>query len=210
MKLSNEQIGNIRQRLEEANFTLSTLEDDVFDHVCCVVEERLDKGDDFDVALVKALEDAAPQGLNALQFETNVLLNFNFTIRMKKLTFAIGLASSMMMGIGATMNILNLAGAGNLSSIGVGTVGFLGFTFLYLPLLAFTNFKRVFRDQPWFEKTKLIVGCLSGIILAIAVAFKILHWPGAEQLMLTGAVLLTFGFLPFVFFSLYRKSWSEA
>ena len=210
MKLTEEQVSRIYQRVDESVIRIRTLKDDVLDHLCCLVEEGTSRGVEFETALEEALKEVAPEGLNEIQFQTTILLNFNLIIRMKKLTYAVGLVSSMMMCIGATMNILHLPGAGNLAVVGVGTIGFVAFALLYLPLLALTNFKGAMKRQPWFEKAKLIVGCLSGIMLGTAVAFKVLHLPGADQFMLTGAALLTFGFLPFVFFSMYRRSLANA
>lgn len=206
MSLTEEQVNRIYQRVDESLIKIRTLKDDVIDHLCCLVEEGISQGEEFETALEQAMKEVAPYGLNEIQFQTTILLNFNLIIRMKKLTYAVGLVSSMMMCIGATMNILHLPGAGNLAVVGVGTIGFFAFALLYLPLLALTNFKGAMKRQPWFEKTKLIAGCLSGIMLGTAVAFKVLHLPGADQFMLTGAALLTFCFLPFVFFSMYRRS----
>ena len=210
MSLTQEQVNRIYQRVDDSLIKTRTLKDDVIDHLCCLVEDGISRGVEFETALGLAMKEVAPDGLNEIQFQTTILLNFNMIIRMKKLTYAVGLLSSMMMCIGATMNILHLPGAGNLAVVGVGTIGFFAFALLYLPLLALTNFKGAIRRQPWFEKTKLIAGCLSGIILGTAVAFKVLHLPGADQFMLTGAALLTFGFLPFVFFSMYKKSLANA
>jgi hypothetical protein len=210
MSLTQEQVNRIYQRVDDSLIKIRTLKDDVIDHLCCLVEDGISRGVEFETALELAMKEVAPDGLNEIQFQTTILLNFNMIIRMKKLTYAVGLLSSMMMCIGATMNILHLPGAGNLAVVGVGTIGFFAFALLYLPLLALSNFKGAIRRQPWFERTKLIAGCLSGIILGTAVAFKVLHLPGADQFMLTGAALLTFGFLPFVFFSMYKKSLANA
>lgn len=206
MSLTQDQVNWIYQRVDDSLIKIRTLKDDVIDHLCCLVEMEMSRGMEFETALELAMKEVAPDGLNEIQFQTTILLNFNLIIRMKKLTYVVGLLSSMMMCIGATMNILHLPGAGNLAVVGVGTIGFFAFALLYLPLLAITNFKGAIKRQPWFEKTKLIAGCLSGIMLGTAVAFKVLHLPGADQFMLTGAALLTFGFLPFVFFSMYKKS----
>jgi hypothetical protein len=56
------------------------------------------------------------------------------------------------------------------------------------------------------DKLKFILGSISRLVMAIAIAFKILHLPGADQLLILGTGLFTFGFLPFLFFSMYKKS----
>ena len=83
--------------------------------------------------------------------------------------------------------------------------GFMGFIFVYVPLLAFDRYKANIR---WMlsDKLKFILGSISGLLMTIAIAFKILHLPGADQLLLSGTGLFTFGFLPFLFFTMYKKS----
>jgi hypothetical protein len=57
MKLSPEQIGIIQERVESSNIGIQTLKDDIIDHLCCVVEDQLDKGKNFDSSLEKAIHE---------------------------------------------------------------------------------------------------------------------------------------------------------
>jgi hypothetical protein len=200
MKVTAEQVAIIRRQIDQSGIVNETLRDDVLDHLCCVVEIKLTKGKSFDVALQEAAHELAPEGLMEIQRETVFLLNSIKIIRMKKLTYSIGLLSVMSFVLGWTFGMLHWLGARELS-IG----GFLGFIFLYVPLLAFDRYKTNIR---WLlsDKLKFILGAVSGLAMTVAIAFKILHLPGADQLLILGTGLFAFGFLPFLFFTMYKKS----
>jgi hypothetical protein len=200
MKLSAEQVVIIRKQVEQSGIINETLRDDVLDHLCCVVEIMLSKEKNFDLALDEAVRELAPDGLVEIQRETVFLLNPTKIIRMKKVLYSVGLISVMLFVIGWLFGMLHWPGARELS-IG----GFLGFMFLYVPLLAIDRYKANIR---WIlsEKMKFILGSVSGFVMTIAIAFKILHLPGADQLLILGTLLFTFGFLPFLFFTMYKKS----
>ena len=85
MKLTVVQIDLIQAHVEQSGLTIATLRDDVLDHLCCVVEEKLKKGKDFDRAFREALIELAPDGLAEIEHETVFLLNANKIILMKKL-----------------------------------------------------------------------------------------------------------------------------
>lgn len=119
---------------------------------------------------------------------------------MKKAMYGIGLLSAMSFVLGWTFGMMHWAGARELSIF-----GFLGFIFLYVPMLAIDRYKTNIR---WVlsDKLKFILGGLSGLAMAIALFFKVMHLPGADQLLLLATAIFTFGFLPFLFFTMYKKS----
>lgn len=200
MKVTAEQVAIIKMHVERSGIVNETLKDDVLDHLCCVVEIKISKGKNFDLALQEAMYELAPEGLIEIQRETVFLLNSTKIIRMKKITYSIGLLSAMTFVLGWCFGMLHWLGARELS-----IAGFLGFIFIYVPLLAVDRYKSNIR---WLlsDKLKFILGAISGLILAFAIAFKILHLPGADQLLLSGTGLFVFGFLPFLFFTMYKKS----
>lgn len=200
MKLAIEEVDHIRSVIDKSSITIDTLRDDLLDHLCCVTEINMTRGENFETALRKAVNELAPDGLDEIQRETVFLLNSTKIILMKKVTYGIGLFATMSFVLGWTFGILQWLGARELS-IG----GFLAFVFLYIPLLMIDRFKHKIR---WTlsEKLKFIVGGISGIVMTTALGFKIMHMPGADQLLLIGTVLFVFGFLPSMFFTMYRKS----
>lgn len=200
MKLSEEQIRIIKESVHNSSITLATLKDDIIDHLCCVVEIKLDRQQNFENALKEALHDLAPEGLDMIQKETIFLLNSTKIIFMKRIMYFIGLVSAMSFVLGTTFAMMHWPGATELS-IG----GFLGFTFLFIPLHTIDYFKANLQ-RALSEKLRLFMGVASAMVMAAAIIFKLLHLTGADILLLAGAGLFTFGFLPFLFFNMYKKS----
>ncbi len=62
MKLSKDYIDIIRYRIDQSDITMHTLKDDVLDHVCCVVEQKIKEGKPFEIALQEAFHELAPRG----------------------------------------------------------------------------------------------------------------------------------------------------
>lgn len=200
MKLTEEQLLRIQSQVAASKITIDTLREDVVDHICCVVEVKLDRGRTFDKALVEALEELAPEGLDEIQNETLFLLNSDKIIIMKKLMFTIGALSSMSFVTGWLFGLLHLPGAFELSAY-----GFLGFGCLFIPLYTIDYFKTDIR-RALNEKWKFGLGLLSAVLLGVATIFKILHLPGANLLLVAGNLVFVVGFLPFLFFGWYKKS----
>jgi len=119
---------------------------------------------------------------------------------MKKLIYLIGLITAIAMSLGGTFRILRWPGADELL-----VYGFLGFAFLFTPMLAVSYFKENLR-KALSEKIRIVLGILSGVTVGLAIVFKFLHLQGADFLLLGGALLFSLGFLPFLFFGMYKKT----
>ena len=200
MKVSQEQIASIHGVIEHSSITIDTLKDDLLDHLCCVVEVKMTKGSGFEISLKEALDELAPDGLNAIQLETIFLLNSTKIMRMKKIMYSIGLITSISMTMGITFKFLHLAGSEELF-----TYGFVGFLLLFLPMLAIDRYKHNL-GKSLSEKLRIGLGYLSAFLIVFSIAFKLFHLDGANLLLLSGMCVLSFGFLPFLFFNMYKKS----
>ncbi|HEY3429469.1 MAG TPA: hypothetical protein VGK39_02255, partial [Cyclobacteriaceae bacterium] len=193
--------------VEHGGITFDSLKEDVIDHLCCVVEVALDRKKNFDEALKEALAELAPDGLQEIQRETVFLLNSTKIIRMKQVMYSIGLLSAMSMSIGWTFKWLHYPGADELS-----LYGFLGFALVFLPLIAIDYFK-VSINKALNERLKIIFGLLSAFMVAASITIRIMHadfnfvgLPASLLLLLAGCISFTFGYLPFLFFTMYKKS----
>lgn len=200
MKLSKDQIAQIRQAIDQSAISNALLKDDILDHVCCVTEHKISRGKKFEEAVEEAFRELAPGGLDEIQRESVFLLNSEKIIMMKKAMYSVGLISSMALSLGWLFRFLHWPGGDELA-----TYGFLGFAFVFVPMLAINKFK-VDVNKPFAEKMRIILGALSGLVTGTAVFFKVMHYPGADLLLLGGAALFIFGFLPFLFFTMYHKS----
>ena len=200
MKLTDEQEEIVRTNVNAQGLKLKTLCDDVIDHLCCVIESELGKGKSFDQLLHDAMAELAPNGLIDLEYKTIFLLNSNRIMIMKKLMYLIGLLGSLALGTGYTFKLLHWPGASQLF-----IVGYLTLFLVFVPLLAFDRFK-VAIVNVLSERLKLILGVISSVILGLAGLFKIMHLQGADVLLISGIIVFTAGFLPFLFFTMYKKS----
>jgi hypothetical protein len=199
MTLSEEQVEYIRSRVKHGGIGITALQDDVLDHLCCVVELKMEEDIPFDVALTKAIQEFAPEGLAEIEQETLLLLNAKL-MNMKKIMYGIGFASTSGMSMGVTFKLLHMPGGDQLV-----TYGFLTFALIFLPLAVINHFK-VNLQAPWTDRARIILGILSALATGMAVVFKLFHLQWADVLLLTGAGLFSFGFLPFLFFTMYKRS----
>lgn len=200
MKLSSDQVAQIKQVIGQSAITIDTLRDDLLDHLCCVVEAKITNGSGFESSLKEAIDELAPDGLDAIQRETIFLLNSTKIMFMKKIMYSIGLITSISMTMGILAKLLHWPGSEELF-----TYGFVGFLLLFLPMLAIDRYKYNL-SKSFSEKLRIGLGYLSAFLLTFSIAFKIFHLMGANLLLVSGMCIFSFGFLPFLFFNMYKKS----
>ncbi|MEO0585485.1 MAG: hypothetical protein AAF135_24950, partial [Bacteroidota bacterium] len=63
MRLTPDQEQIIENLVDAQGLKIRTLRDDLIDHLCCVVESELSKGQSFEQVLENAVADLAPDGL---------------------------------------------------------------------------------------------------------------------------------------------------
>ena len=122
---------------------------------------------------------------------------------MKKLMYIIGLVSAISLSMGWLFKTLHLPGGQELF-----IYGFIGLALIFLPMLAISKYKTNI-NKVLSERLKIILGFSSVFITGVSVVFKIAHLQGANVLLLTGIILFSFGFLPLLFFRMYKKSIEE-
>ena len=202
MKLSPEQVEVIRKQVDQSSISIDSLRDDVLDHLCCVIEIKMERGKVFDSARQEALYELAPDGLDEIQRETVFLLNSDKIILMKKVMYLVGLLSAMAFVTGWFFGIMRFPGAFELS-----VYGFSAFAFIYVPMMAIDYFKTNIRGA-LSERLKVMLGVASALLIGVAGIFKTMHLAGTRTILIMGAAVCIFGFLPFFFFSMYKKSMS--
>jgi hypothetical protein len=200
MKLTLDQVRLIRESVDKEGIKIDSLKEDLIDHLCCALEEKLEQPQEFFTVLDHAIAELAPDGFEAIENETVFLLNLNKLMLMKKFMYSIGLISSMAVTVGFTMVLLRLPAAQEIL-----TSGLVAFGVVFIPLLAFDYFKTNSKTERQ-EKYRMIFGLLSALIFSLGVTLKLLHLPAANELLVLGALVFSFGFLPFQFLNVYRKS----
>lgn len=122
---------------------------------------------------------------------------------MKRLTYLIGLMGSMTLSAGFILKVLHWPIGSDLILAGSVALGF-----LFLPMILVDKFKHL-GSQAAIEKVKWIFGILSGVMFTLGSIFKILHYPGAGLLLGFSGIFFVIGFLPILFFRMYKKSVEE-
>jgi len=200
ISLSPEQIKIIVDRVARQNIGMTTLRDDLIDHLCCAVESKLGEGKNFQLAMDEAFTELAPGGLQQIEEITVQLLEEN-NITMKKLTYIIGLISTMAMSMVWVFRILNRGELGNV----IFAFGGLLFVIGFLPLVGNGYFNST-SDNPLIEKVKTSLGVACLTATAVGILARITHFPGSNTLVLYASVCFTFLFLPVFFLCMYRRS----
>lgn len=200
MRISNHQIETIEKEITLSSIKSKELRDDLLDHFCCAVEIYMAKNQSFEEAFNHAKMDISPNGIDEIQRETIYLLNYKRMQNLKKLMYASGLIFSMLLSMGLLFILMSWPGGYYPLLIGT-----LGLGFVFLPLLAVNQLK-LKAQQLLSEKMKYFLGLSAGLIFSTSVIFKSLHLQGANVLLVISLIIFTFGFLPFLFFRLYKKS----
>ena len=200
MKLTSKQEDIIEASVKNKGIQLPSLQDDIIDHLCCVVENQLGKGKEFDQLLEEAIADIAPHGLKDIQRQTIFLLNAKRIIIMKKVMYSIGFLGALSLTAGVVFKLFWYPGANTLFTIGMVTL-----LLIFIPLVAFDRYK-VAISKTLSERLKIIIGAIAAVIAGITGIFKMLHLQGADILLGITAIVFCFGFLPFLFFTMYKKS----
>ena len=201
--IKDEYVDRIIYVIEGSSINKKELKDDLIDHFCCLVEMDLNRGIGFEEAYQRAYAQTCPNGFDEIQKETIFLLNYNRILFMKRLTYLIGFLASFALAAGFIFKILHLTFASELLLIGL-----VGLVFLFLPLILVDKFKHL-GSSARIEKIKWIFGTLSAVTFAIASIFKILHIMGAGLLLGLSGLFFCLGFLPVLFFVMYKNSTKE-
>lgn len=202
--LNEDKVDFIRNQIDQSSITIQALKDDLLDHISCFIEQELKNGHSFELAYKKALDQVCPNGFDEIQHETIYLLNATKIRMMKTLIYATGLISAIATCAGFLFKILHLPGGNNLFNY-----GFLGFVIIFVPLFSIDRYKLSI-NKALSERLKLILGLISALLAGGGVLLKILDLSGIGNVLLVlGMLTFMVGFLPFLFFRMYRQSKSS-
>ncbi len=199
MWLSDQQVEFIRTSIDNSSINIQEVKDDLLDHFCCSIENQIQQGVSFEAAYEKTFLQVCPNGLNQIQNELFLLVNLNKILIMNKLKYSLGFMASLGISIGSLFKLMHWPGADHLLVLGL-----VGFVMLFLPMLAYEKYKG--STQRKAETLKDLLGFASVAVLGIGAIFMIGHLTGAGIIIVGGAALFTFGFLPLLFLGMYRNA----
>lgn len=197
VRVSDEQVDFILQEIEARGVTIEDLQYNLLDHMCCIIENEMSETDNFDQFFQGLLPRFFNDNLREIQEETELLLTFKHFYAMKKILVISGLFASAFTLIGSLFKVLHWPGAGISLVLGIGIFGI-----IFLPLMIALKFKDEVKMQ---DKLVLSFGLFIGIITTFGFLFKIMHWPFANILMLSGLTTFTFVYAPLYLMSRIRR-----
>ncbi|MFT4786346.1 MAG: hypothetical protein ACI8QD_000185 [Cyclobacteriaceae bacterium] len=201
--MSEEHVDRIIEDVQSSSIKDQGLKDDLIDHLSCLIEIEMKGGTSFEHAYAAAFQQTAPNGLHEIQKETIFLLNYHKIMGMKRLMYASGYLFALTWIVGIFFKIMHLPAAMTLMFVGGS-----GLAFVFLPLVLINRFKRsAFKVMS--EKLKWILGSLSIMLLMLSSWMKLAHLQGAAVMLGLSFLLFGFGFLPFLFFRMYKRSVTE-
>jgi len=196
-ELSEEQIDFIEADIRRRGVFIRGLQDDLLDHICCLLENRMGRSEDFATAYAQVLRDFGEKGLQGIQDETTYLLTHKYREKMKKLMFGSGLLAVFCLTAGGVFKVQHWPGAGILLLCGIALL-----TFFFVPIWFVMRFREATETQ---QKVVNIVGLISTVLLLVPALFRIMHWPYGNVLLVSGFVFFFLIFLPLYFITGYRN-----
>lgn len=194
--LNENEIELISAYIRQKGVEQDELHDDLLDHICTGIENRIQQGDSFEDAFQYTITLFGPGGVKQVQMDTFELLT-EINVTMKKVTLGFGLTSTILLLAGTSFKLLHWPGAGIMITLGAGFL-VLG----YFPLLL--RFK--LKEAPGNETLMHLSGYLGITLATLGVLFKIMHWPGANIMLLSGLLVISFLYVPIYFIKKYKSS----
>lgn len=195
--LNEQQIDYILNDIRARGVKTESLQLNLLDHVCCIVEQNMQPGDDFEHFYLQTITRFYKRELQEIEEETHYLLTYKNYYAMKKVMLASGGASAIIMIAAIILKFEHLPGAAALLVSGI-----MLFSLLFLPLLFLLKLKE---QQNAREKIIAALGTLSGVLFSLGILFKIMYWPGANMLGILTLVIMGLFFLPLFFYNGIRK-----
>jgi len=192
-QLSEQQIDYIFDDISARGVEMESLQQNLLDHVCCIIENNLEANGDFESFYKKTIQTFYKDELWEIEEETLLLLTYKNYYTMKKIMINSGTAAATFFIIGSFFKFMHWPGASMLILLGM-ALGVL----VYLPLLF------IFKKNETTEsraKLVLAIGTINGILFCVQALFKVMHWPGANAMWFMTLGLFALVFIPLYFFN---------
>lgn len=195
--LKDEQVDFIIADIEARGIGLDDLQQNLLDHICCILEQDVTGDNDFTACYNRTIRQFYKHDLAEIERETYSLLKFKNYYTLKRSMMISGVVSVVLFITAAIFKIMYWPGAGALFFLGI-----VLFSLLFLPLLVLLKTKE---QKSGRSKTILLLAAAVAVLFSMANLFTIMRWEGANYLwyatIVTSACLLT----PVYFFTGIRN-----
>ena len=190
-QLSDQQIDYIFDDISARGVEMESLQQNLLDHICCIIEQNLEANGDFESFYKKTIQTFYKDELWEIEEETLLLLTYKNYYAMKKIMITSGLFSAAAMILGILFKFMHWPGASALIILGIGTS-----SLIFLPLLFILKSRDRYQTK---DKIILGLGILAGILLSLSILFKVMHWPGVMYLGYSSVIVIGLVLLPIFF-----------
>lgn len=192
-QLSEQQIDYIFNDISARGVEMESLQQNLHDHICCIIENDLEENGDFESFYQKTIRTFYKDNLWEIEEETLLLLTYKNYYTMKKVMINSGIAAATFFIIGSFFKFMHWPGAAVLilTGMAIGALVFLPLTFMFK------------KNETNESRAKLVlgIGTINGILFCMYSLFKVMHWPGASMLWFLTLGLFTLMFIPLYFFN---------
>ena len=178
--LDHKEIEKIESRVALAEVQNGSLSVDLIDHICCMIEDRIEQGMNLNKAEEEVFKEMGEVQLKAIDLETKLLTHNK--IIMKKRTKIIGVVALILVTTGFTFKMLHLAGAGIIWGSGILTLAFGFFLFVLVDRFSYEKSNSM--------RISAIVGYLGSALLIVGLGMGLLRWPYSTYVAEAGSLLL--------------------
>jgi len=195
--LNESQIERIADTVNKSNIASAEMKEDLIDHLCCIAEDEMSKGKDFETALQAALQRFCPNGLDEIQNETLFLFTSKSRKRLDRTLYVSGFIALTGVLATAVMKTLHLPGGGL-----VLFATFLVALFVFFPAV----FIRLFKNASGKKSMYSYFGFTGAMLLVTSSFLYIMHWPGTSLFLFLAIILIYIALFPFFFVKILKKS----
>ncbi|MBE7443131.1 MAG: hypothetical protein HS119_11825 [Flavobacteriales bacterium] len=197
-RITDEQIDFILDNIRANGIVIEDLQNNLLDHICCIVENEMTEGEDFYKFYERIVPRFFKKELKEIEEETTNLLTFKNYYAMKNTVKISGTISGILILLGAIFKTMHWPGAGIMI-----VLGGLFFSLVFLPLMIVLKFKD---DESKTDKWVFAFGFLMAMGAATGIVFKVMHWPYANFLMRWSVTFFLFGYIPLYYFTRIRRA----
>ncbi|HEY5470945.1 MAG TPA: hypothetical protein VIK07_10515 [Bacteroidales bacterium] len=186
-ELSLNNINQISSDVSNQEITFSHLLEDLTDHICCDVENEMQRGLSFADAYQVVKNKMGSRRIKEIQEETLYAVDTKYR-NMKKMMKISGVVGTILMGFAALFKIQHWPFAGIML-----TLGALILAFVFMPSALGVLWKETHNRKKLFL---FISAFFAGMFFILGIVFKIQHWPGAGIILLLATISGILFFVP--------------
>jgi hypothetical protein len=165
--LSGKQIEFILNEIKRNKIEMEDLQLNLLDHICCIIEQDLREGDDFESFCKKTIRQFYKNELREIEEETIQLLIFKNYYTMKKVMLISGTLSVAAFITGSICKILHLQLAAPLLFLAI-----INFSLVFLPLLFIVKIREIKANR---DKLIIAFGTIVGILYCLSMLSLVMH-----------------------------------